>query len=88
MKTTFKYRIEIRANVSMTAFGRNRKMTDAQLEAFRQKMNQSFLKGGVNQARGNDTVPHISRMVMKPNAYFDRDQVIAVARAPMFEVVA
>lgn len=86
----YKYRIEITANVNMTPWGRNKKLTNAQLEELRHKINTSFQPGGINFPplnAPNSIIPHISRLVMMPNAYFDTNKVIAEARGPMFEVV-
>lgn len=80
----YRYRIEIRANVPMTAFGRDRRMTAAELEAFRRDLNASFLPGGVNEPRqGAAIVPHVSRCTMVDQR---TRAVVAVAAAPLFEV--
>lgn len=89
-RNTYKYRIEITANVKMTPWGRNKKLTNAQLEELRQKINASFQFGGINFPSlnaQNSIIPHISRLIMISNAYFDTNKVIAEARGPMFEVV-
>jgi hypothetical protein len=85
-RITFKYRIEVTANVGyISSIGKNRKMTNEQLDDFRRSLNNSFLKGGANEVK-DGIVPHISKMVMKPNAYFDTNKIVAQAVAPMFEV--
>lgn len=84
------YRVEVRMNVgSMTPFcwdcRRDGRPTVKNLEAWRQKYNQSFQPGGVNGPRkADDVILHISRAkVIRQST----GEVVAETVAPMFEVV-
>ncbi len=79
---TYKYRIEVRANVYMSDFGRDTKMNDEQLESFRREYNASFLPGGVNEVKSG-IVPRISRCTMIRQS---DNAIVSRAHAPLFEI--
>jgi hypothetical protein len=81
---SFKYVMKVTANVAgLDIFGPDKKMTNAELEAYRVAMNQSFNKGGVNEVKVG-TIPHISKIVLIHQA---SGKVVATATMPMFEVM-
>ncbi len=89
--TTPTFRVEIKTNApayltdgvwNSRTMGRP---TAENAEAYRQRLNQSFLPGGVNGPRNDtDVVIHVHtiRIVRQSN-----NEVVAEAKAPMFEVV-
>ena len=85
------YRVEAASNVpGLTIFGwccrTNGRATDKNADRWRKGMNQSFQPGGNNWhvSKANGVVPHLHevRIVRQRTG-----EVVAVASAPMFEVV-
>lgn len=81
--TTCKYRIVFKMNVgTMTPFGKNAKMNNIQLEDYRKALNYSFNYGPNKPKEG--VIPHVTECKMIDQK---TGEVIALVKAPMFEVV-
>ena len=89
---TPKYRVEVSGSgCNMTPFCWNGKQdgraNQKNLDAWRERMNASFQPGGTNWhvSEAFNSVPHISTATLIRQR---DDEVVAVSKAPMFEVVA
>lgn len=82
------FRVEVTANVHITdmfwSVKQSGKPTAENAEKFRKMLNESFAPGGVNAPKGDEIVPHISKVrVIRQST----NAVVAEASAPLFEVV-